>query len=59
MTRWSLITVDRRHNDMLDLWYWPDGSNYPIRKRYMGFTESQAMREFAEYITSKGYEVEA
>jgi hypothetical protein len=59
MTRWSLITVDRKHNGMLDLWYWPDGSNHPIRNRYMGFTESQARHEFVEHLRSMGYEVGA
>jgi|TARA_B100001094_G_C17986949_1_gene698129 hypothetical protein len=54
-----MITVDRKHNGMLDLWYFPDGSTSPIRNRYMGFTESQARREFAEHLRSMGIEVEA
>lgn len=54
-----MITVDRRHNGILDLWYWPDGGNHPIRSRYVGFTESQARHEFAEHLRSMGHEVMA
>ena len=49
-----MITVDMKHNGMLDLWYFPDGSTSPIRNRYMGYTEQEARSLFAEYLKSQG-----
>tara|TARA_Y100000004_G_scaffold194587_1_gene259546 strand:+ start:1106 stop:1273 length:168 start_codon:yes stop_codon:yes gene_type:complete len=55
-----MIIVDRiAHNGLLNLSYLPDDSNYPIRHRYMGYTEQEARRKFAEHLRSMGYEVEA
>ena len=53
-----MIIVNRiDHNGMLELSYLPDDSNYFIRERYMGYTVSEARRDFAEHIRSMGYEV--
>tara|TARA_R100001509_G_C4772951_1_gene183665 strand:+ start:204 stop:362 length:159 start_codon:yes stop_codon:yes gene_type:complete len=51
-----MITVDRKHNGMLELWYYPDGSTFPIRMRYMGYTEPEARSLFVEYLKSQGVE---
>lgn len=55
-----MIIVDRiAHNGLLNLSYLPDGGLHFIRHRYMGYTESEARRDFAEHLRSMGYEVEA